>query len=121
RLCEGRSEAGVVATVPFVYRFYATVREARARIRQGESGPLWLLDGSYLEDRRVEGGGSNWGGGAGGREPGYGRARAARCGCCTVATCRTGCRSGRTATGGSTRRSAGRRERSGTSGSTGAT
>ncbi|MEI4280328.1 Gfo/Idh/MocA family protein [Klenkia terrae] len=42
--------AGVVATVPFVYRFYPTVREARARVADGRTGPLRLLHGSYLQD-----------------------------------------------------------------------
>jgi predicted dehydrogenase len=40
----------VVAAVPFVYRFYPTVRDARARIRRGDAGPLHLLHGSYLQD-----------------------------------------------------------------------
>jgi predicted dehydrogenase len=35
--------AALVATVPFVYRFYPTVREARARIAAGQAGPLRLL------------------------------------------------------------------------------
>ena len=42
--------AALVATVPFVYRFYPTVREARARIAAGEAGPLRLLHGTYLQD-----------------------------------------------------------------------
>jgi len=36
------SAAGVTATVPFVYRFYPTVREARARVADGSAGPLRL-------------------------------------------------------------------------------
>jgi predicted dehydrogenase len=43
-------KAGLVATVPFVYRFYATVREARALIAAGQTGRLHLLHGSYLQD-----------------------------------------------------------------------
>ncbi|MFC7849674.1 Gfo/Idh/MocA family protein [Arthrobacter sp. NPDC057388] len=43
-------QAGVVAAVPFVYRFYPAVREARDRITSGEAGRLWLLHGSYLQD-----------------------------------------------------------------------
>jgi predicted dehydrogenase len=43
------SDAGVVATVPFVYRFYPMVREARARLGEG-FGPVRLLHGSYLQD-----------------------------------------------------------------------
>jgi predicted dehydrogenase len=42
--------AGCVTSVPFVYRFYASVREARERIARDEGGPLWLLHGTYLQD-----------------------------------------------------------------------
>lgn len=42
--------AGVVATVPFVYRYYPMVREAQARVASGASGPLRLIHGSYLQD-----------------------------------------------------------------------
>jgi predicted dehydrogenase len=35
--------AGVVAAVPFVYRFYPTVRDARARLRRGDLGELRLV------------------------------------------------------------------------------
>ena len=38
--------AGVTATVPFVYRFYPMVREARAGVADGTSGPVRLLHGS---------------------------------------------------------------------------
>ena len=41
--------AGVVATVPFVYRFYPMVREARARVT-GDFGPVRLVHGGYLQD-----------------------------------------------------------------------
>jgi predicted dehydrogenase len=41
---------GLVATVPFVYRYHPVVREARARIAHGELGPLHLIHGSYLQD-----------------------------------------------------------------------
>ncbi|MCO5984932.1 Gfo/Idh/MocA family oxidoreductase [Actinoallomurus spadix] len=44
------ADAGVTATVPFVYRFYPTVRLARARIAAGTTGALRLLHGSYLQD-----------------------------------------------------------------------
>jgi predicted dehydrogenase len=52
--------AGVVNAVPFVYRFYPAVREARARLAAGEAGPLWLLHGSYLQDWLADAGSSNW-------------------------------------------------------------
>ena len=54
------SEAGVVATVPFVYRFYPTVREARARIAAGEAGALHLLYGAYLQDWQAGDAGAGW-------------------------------------------------------------
>jgi predicted dehydrogenase len=40
----------VVTAVPFVYRFYPTVRDARGRVRRGDLGSLRLLHGSYLQD-----------------------------------------------------------------------
>lgn len=42
--------AGVVAAVPFVYRFHPVVREARARIADGRAGAVRLIHGSYLQD-----------------------------------------------------------------------
>ena len=41
--------AGAVATVPFVYRFYPMVREARARVANGPLA-VRLAHGSYLQD-----------------------------------------------------------------------
>jgi len=52
--------AGVVAAVPFVYRFYPAVREARDRIARGEAGHLWLLHGSYLQDWLAGAEATNW-------------------------------------------------------------
>jgi predicted dehydrogenase len=52
--------AGVVAAVPFVYRFYPAVREARDRIIRGEAGRLWLLHGSYLQDWLAGAEATNW-------------------------------------------------------------
>jgi predicted dehydrogenase len=60
RLVDGAAQAGVLAAVPFVYRFYPTVREARARIQQGEAGPLRLLHGSYLQDWLSTSQDTNW-------------------------------------------------------------
>ena len=40
---------GAIATVPFVYRFYPLVREARARVANG-IGPVRLIHGTYLQD-----------------------------------------------------------------------
>jgi predicted dehydrogenase len=60
RLVEAATAAGLVAAVPFVYRFYPSVREARARIEAGEAGPLWLLHGSYLQDWLAGSDATNW-------------------------------------------------------------
>ena len=50
----------LVAAVPFVYRFYPSVREARARIAAGDAGALWLLHGSYLQDWLAGADLTNW-------------------------------------------------------------
>ncbi|MDO5866778.1 MULTISPECIES: Gfo/Idh/MocA family protein [Paenarthrobacter] len=52
--------AGVVTGVPFVYRFYPAVREARDRILRGDAGRLWLLHGSYLQDWLAGAEATNW-------------------------------------------------------------
>jgi predicted dehydrogenase len=52
--------AGVVATVPFVYRFHPMVREARARFLEGESGRLFTINGSYLQDWLLDSSDDNW-------------------------------------------------------------
>lgn len=51
---------GRVATVPFVYRFYPTVRELRDRVRRGELGDLRLLHGTYLQDWMADANDYNW-------------------------------------------------------------
>ncbi|OIJ68304.1 Gfo/Idh/MocA family protein [Streptomyces mangrovisoli] len=44
------ADRDLATAVPFVYRYYASVREARARLaRPGHRAP-WLLHGSYLQD-----------------------------------------------------------------------
>ena len=48
-LCAAADAAGVVATVPFVYRFYPMVREARVRVT-ADPGPVRLVHGAYLQD-----------------------------------------------------------------------
>jgi len=56
-----RAEAkGVVATVPYVYRYYAMVREARVRAQAGELGRLTLVHGSYLQDWLLGPAETNW-------------------------------------------------------------
>jgi predicted dehydrogenase len=59
RLLAAAEAAGVVAVVPFVYRFYPTVREARARVA-GDIGPVRLIHGSYLQDWLSTSGDDNW-------------------------------------------------------------
>jgi predicted dehydrogenase len=49
-LTAAAAAAGLVATVPFVYRYYPSVLEARARIAADPENRLWLLHGSYLQD-----------------------------------------------------------------------
>jgi predicted dehydrogenase len=60
RLAEAAASAGRVAAVPFVYRYYPTVREARERVRRGDTGPLHLLHGSYLQDWLLRPDDDNW-------------------------------------------------------------
>ena len=54
------ADAGLTATVPFIYRFYPTVREARSRVADGTAGRVRLLHGSYLQDWLVEDTDDNW-------------------------------------------------------------
>src|SRR4051812_18762781 len=54
------TDAGVTATVRFVYRFSPTVREARARVADGTAGPVRLLHGSYLQDWLAAAEDDNW-------------------------------------------------------------
>jgi predicted dehydrogenase len=50
RLQQAAREAGLVATVPFVYRYHPMVREMRSRIRAGHPGQISTVHGSYLQD-----------------------------------------------------------------------
>ncbi len=49
-LARAAAERGVVAAVPFVYRYHPMVREARARVAAGEIGDLLTVDCGYLQD-----------------------------------------------------------------------
>ena len=60
RLVDAASDSGLHAGVPFVYRFYPTVREARERVASGQTGPLRLLHGTYLQDWLLRPGDDNW-------------------------------------------------------------
>ncbi|MFM6966015.1 MAG: Gfo/Idh/MocA family protein, partial [Rhodoluna sp.] len=46
--------------IPFAYRFYPVVREIRARIADGEAGPIHLMHGAYLQDWLASPSSSNW-------------------------------------------------------------
>ena len=51
---------GVTAAVPFIYRYYPTVREAQVRVAEGSSGPIRLIHGSYLQDWLSRPADHNW-------------------------------------------------------------
>jgi predicted dehydrogenase len=48
------------AAVPFAYRYYPTVREARERIASGECGSVHLVHGTYLQDWLISADDDNW-------------------------------------------------------------
>jgi predicted dehydrogenase len=54
------SKQGVGFAVPFAYRFYPIVREMRARVQNGEAGPVHLIHGNYLQDWLAEPTSTNW-------------------------------------------------------------
>ncbi|WIB59484.1 Gfo/Idh/MocA family oxidoreductase [Curtobacterium sp. MCLR17_007] len=54
------AEAGVVATVPFVYRFHPMVREVRAKIADGDLGRVLAVHGHYLQDWMLDEDSSSW-------------------------------------------------------------
>lgn len=53
-------DAGIVGTVPFVYRFHPMVREARERVTRGDLGAPLTIRGSYLQDWMLESGDEDW-------------------------------------------------------------
>jgi predicted dehydrogenase len=59
RLADAAAAAGG-AFVPFVYRYYPTVREARERVRRGAIGAVRLLHGTYLQDWLLDPADDNW-------------------------------------------------------------
>lgn len=59
-LTDAAADAGVVAAVPFVYRYHPMVREARARVADGRAGALLSLEGSYLQDWMLSPDDDNW-------------------------------------------------------------
>jgi predicted dehydrogenase len=60
RLVDAAASAGTAAAVPFVYRYYPTVREARDRVRTGATGPVRLVHGTYLQDWLTDAEDDNW-------------------------------------------------------------
>ncbi|MFT4042333.1 MAG: Gfo/Idh/MocA family oxidoreductase [Gordonia sp. (in: high G+C Gram-positive bacteria)] len=60
RLATAVAAAGVVATVPYVYRYHPIVREIRARRIAGELGEVALIHGSYLQDWLISPDASTW-------------------------------------------------------------
>lgn len=54
------ADAGVVATVPFVYRYHPVVREIRARITEGDLGRVLAVHGHYLQDWMLDEDASSW-------------------------------------------------------------
>ncbi|WP_067683773.1 Gfo/Idh/MocA family protein [Nocardia miyunensis] len=52
--------AGVVASVPYVYRYHPLIREIRARRAAGEFGDVALVHGSYLQDWLCSPDASTW-------------------------------------------------------------
>jgi predicted dehydrogenase len=55
-----QSSRGTVVTVPLVYRYYPTVREARDRLRAGGDGDVRLISGGYLQDWLLRDDDDNW-------------------------------------------------------------
>ncbi len=67
RLANAAEAAGCIATVPFVYRFYPTVRQARTLAQTDDAsaqphniGPIRLIQGSYQQDWLLAADDSNW-------------------------------------------------------------
>jgi predicted dehydrogenase len=60
RLVAAAAESSRQAAVPFVYRFYPTVREARERVRAGAPGVVHLVHGTYLQDWLLRPEDGNW-------------------------------------------------------------
>lgn len=59
-LASRASGTGLIAAVPFVYRFHPMVRAARERIARGETGRLLSVQGAYLQDWLLAAADDNW-------------------------------------------------------------
>lgn len=53
-------DSGLIAAVPFVYRYHPMAAEARARVHGGFLGDVRLIHGHYLQDWLSEPGDINW-------------------------------------------------------------
>jgi predicted dehydrogenase len=60
RMADAARASGLVAAVPFVYRYHPIVRELRARRIAGELGDLHLVHGSYLQDWMLDPAAGGW-------------------------------------------------------------
>ncbi|GAB3598626.1 Gfo/Idh/MocA family protein [Microbacterium tumbae] len=60
RLARLASSSGLVATVPFVYRYHPLIRELRARRLRGDFGRWNALHGSYTQDWLLSPDTGNW-------------------------------------------------------------
>ncbi len=60
QLVDAAAAAGLQTAVPFVYRYYPTVREARERVSTGETGEVRLIHGTYLQDWLLRSDDANW-------------------------------------------------------------
>jgi predicted dehydrogenase len=60
QLVTAAAEAGVIATVPFIYRYHPMVREIRSRIATGSLGRVLAIHGSYLQDWMLDEDSSSW-------------------------------------------------------------
>ena len=54
------STPGRLAVVPFAYRYYPLVHEARRRIASGDTGAVHLIHGTYLQDWLLSADDANW-------------------------------------------------------------
>ena len=59
-LVEAARGKDLVVAVPFVYRFYPTIRHARELVRSGEVGDVRLMHGHYLQDWLSHTSDQNW-------------------------------------------------------------
>jgi predicted dehydrogenase len=60
RLADLAAGEPAVSAVPFAYRYYPTVHEARHRIASGQSGAVHLIHGTYLQDWLLDSEDDNW-------------------------------------------------------------